>query len=53
MAGHIERDRDKRWQGVVANSLNLFRGGDVGFIDLLDHLLHIEIFGILKLPMSG
>ena len=28
--------RDKAWQGVVANKLNSFRNGAVGFIDWLD-----------------
>jgi len=28
--------RDKPRQGVVAITLDLFRGGDVGFIDWLD-----------------
>jgi hypothetical protein len=37
----------------VANTLDAFRGGAVGFIGWLDRLLHIEIFGISELPMSG
>src|SRR5438552_11833463 len=32
-----ERDRDKPRQGVVANTLKLYRQGAVGFIDWLDH----------------
>src|SRR6266540_1189290 len=31
-----QRDGDKPRQGVVANTLNLFRNGAVGFIDWLD-----------------
>jgi hypothetical protein len=31
-----ERERDKPRQGVVANTLKLFRNGAVGFIDWLD-----------------
>ncbi len=31
-----ERDGDKPWQGVVANTVNVLRGGAVGFIDWLD-----------------
>ncbi len=34
VAGHLDEI-----QGVVANTLNLFRNGAVGFIDLLDKLL--------------
>ena len=34
LAGHLDEI-----QGVVANTLNLFRNGAVGFIDLLDKLL--------------
>jgi len=30
-----EREGDKPWQGVVANTLNLQRNGAVGFIDWL------------------
>jgi hypothetical protein len=30
-----QRERDKPRQGVVANTLNLFRDGAVGFIDWL------------------
>src|SRR5215510_13944116 len=38
-----QRDRDKPRQGVVANTLNLFRGGAVGFIACLDHT-HSSLF---------
>ena len=31
-----QRERDKPRQGVVANMLNLFLNGGVGFIDWLD-----------------
>ena len=34
-----EREGDKPWQGVVANTLNLQRNGAVGFIDWLDRSL--------------
>jgi hypothetical protein len=34
----IYRDRDKPRQGVVANTLNLFRNWAVGFIEWLDDL---------------
>ena len=33
-----QRERDKPRQGVVAITLNLFRGGAVGFMDWLDGL---------------
>jgi hypothetical protein len=33
-----QREGDKPRQGVVANTLDLFRKGAVGFIDLLDEL---------------
>jgi hypothetical protein len=33
------RERDKPRQGVVANTLNLFRNGAVGFIEWFDALI--------------
>jgi hypothetical protein len=38
----IQRDKDKPRQGVVANTLNSFRNGAVGFIYWLDALVCIE-----------
>ena len=44
VAWHL-RERDKARQGVVANTLNLFRAGAVGFIDWLDDLMLLEPVG--------
>ena len=35
MSGVSERERDKPRHGVVANTLNLFRHGAVGFVEWL------------------
>src|SRR6266404_6523263 len=42
-----ERERDKPRQGVVANTLNLFRKGAVGFIDWLGVFIDADFNGYL------
>jgi len=38
-----QRDRDKPRQGVVANTLNAFRCGDVGFIDFHEKAFKLKM----------
>ena len=49
VAGHLDEI-----QGVVANRLDLFREGDIGFIDWLDERVLIRLGGLTGVePASG